>query len=312
MSKLTLGTRGSALALWQADWVTDALARERPGVTIERRIIKTEGDIHQDVPIGPGDVGVFVRRIESALLDGEIDFAVHSLKDLPTEQPDELTLAAIPKRHDPRDALLTVDGKVFAELPQGARIGTSSLRRRTQLLHARPDLEILPLRGNVDTRVRKLREGAFDALVLAVAGVERLGISEVKFHPLDCTLCVPAVGQGALGIEIRRSDETARDAVSVLDDGVTHIAVDAERAFLRELGGGCMAPATAYAVLEGDGIVLEAMVGSLDGGRVLNDREEGSASDGVAIGERLARRLLAAGADALLREARENGGSSAG
>lgn len=309
MSKLVLGTRGSALALWQANWVTATLAREYPQLIVERRIIKTEGDIHQDVPIASGDVGIFVRRIETALLEGEIDFAVHSLKDLPTEQPAPLTVAAIPVRHDPRDALLTVDGKTFGELRSGARIGTSSLRRRTQLLHARPDLEILPMRGNVDTRIRKLREGNFDALVLAVAGVERLGIREVQMQPLDASLCLPAVGQGALGIEIRREDAAAREVISVLDDPTTHTAVDVERAYLRELGGGCMAPATAYARVEGNRIVIDARVGSVDGRQLLIDRDEGAVGEACAIGRRLAQRMLAAGARELLLEARRNDGS---
>jgi hydroxymethylbilane synthase len=303
---MVLGTRGSALALWQARHVAARLRDAHRDLEIVERIIKTEGDIQQHAPLGMGDRGVFVRRIERALEAGEIDLAVHSLKDLPTTQPDGLAVAAVPQRHDPRDALLTVDGREFFELPEGTVMATGSFRRRTQLLHARPELATVPVRGNVDTRVRKLKAGEYGALVLALAGVQRLGLDEVPVRPIPTETCLPAVGQGALGIEIRTDDAAARQVVAVLDDVESHRAVDAERAFLRTLGGGCLAPATGYARVEGARLRIDAAVGDPDGKRLLKDSDGGEAADAEAIGSRLALRMLEAGAGRLLEEARES------
>jgi hydroxymethylbilane synthase len=302
--RLVLGTRGSALALWQARHVAARLREAHVGLEIEERIITTEGDLQQHAPLGPQDRGVFVRRIEQAMLEGEIDLAVHSLKDLPTTQPDALIIAAVPQRHDPRDALISPDGLEFDQLAAGTKIGTGSFRRRTQLLNARPDLLTLPVRGNVDTRVRKLAEGQFDAIVLALAGLQRLGIDRLPFRPIDTTVCLPAVGQGALAIETRDDDHEALERVAVLDHPPSHRAVRAERAFLKRLGGGCLAPATGFATWVGEALHVEAVVGDADGQRLIRDRETGAAQDGVALGQRLAERMLSNGAGELLEQAR--------
>ena len=303
--RLILGTRGSALALWQARHVAAELRRRHPDLEVLERIIKTEGDLQQSVPLGGSDVGVFVRRIEQELLAGSIDLAVHSLKDLPTAQPDGLTVAAVPRRHDPRDALLSAEGHAFEDLPAGTLLGTGSPRRRAQLLHARPELRTAPVRGNVDTRIKKLERGEFGAIVLAVAGLERLGLASVPYRPIDPALCLPAVGQGALALETRADDGPAREIVSVLDDADSHRAADAERAFLHALGGDCLAPATGYATLDGGTLVLRAAVGDADGVKLMRDQERGPASDAEALGRRLAERMARAGATGLLEASRE-------
>ncbi len=308
MKRLVLGTRGSALALWQAHWVAEALQREHEGLEVALEIIQSDGDLNQDVPIGAEDVGVFVRRIERALLDDRIDLAVHSLKDLPTDQPAQLTLAALPVRHDPRDALLTRDGATLDALSPGAKVGTSSPRRRTQLLHARPDLQIVPMRGNVDTRLRRLAEGDFDAVVLALAGVERLGLHEVPRTPIDPEVCLPAVGQGALAVQVRADDSETRRCVAALDDPHVRRQVVAERSFLRALGGGCLAPATAHATFDaGEGAgagLLRGLVGDLDGKRLLQAHVAIPDGGEEAAGRELAEILIGSGADRLLEEAR--------
>jgi hydroxymethylbilane synthase len=306
VARIVLGTRGSALALWQARHVAQRLRERHPNLAIEERIIRTEGDIQQQAPLGVSDVGVFVRRIEEALLAGKVDLAVHSLKDLPTTQPEGLRITAVPERHDPRDVLLSDEGWTLERLPRGARLGTGSFRRRTQLLHARPDLEVLPVRGNVDTRIRKLRSGEFDAMVLALAGVQRLGISEVALEPIDTDICLPAVGQGALALETRETDQATSGLVQVLDHAPSHNEVEAERAFLRRLGGGCLAPATGFARVQDGGLQLRAAVGDPDGKTLLRDEESGSVADASAIGERLAQRMLDAGAGELLQQARQD------
>jgi hydroxymethylbilane synthase len=306
MRKVILGTRGSALALWQARHVAARLRERHPDLVIEERIIRTEGDIQQHAPLGMGDRGVFVRRIEEALLAGEIDLAVHSLKDLPTVQPESLLIAAVPRRHDPRDALLTEGAQEFDSLPAGTVLATGSFRRRAQLLHARPDLKTIPVRGNVDTRVRKLLDGEFGALVLALAGIERLAMNKVPARPIDPGLCLPAVGQGALALETREEDEQLKAWVAVLDHPASHRAVVAERSFLRELGGGCLAPATAYARTDGGRLRIDAVVGDADGVELMRDGSEGPASDGEEMGRALAARMLEGGAGELLAKARES------
>lgn len=305
MRTIVLGTRGSALALWQARHVAERLRERQPALRIEERVIRTEGDIQQQAPLSAGDRGVFVRRIEQALLAREIDLAVHSLKDLPTRQPAGLIVAAVPRRHDPRDALLSVAGLEFAELPPRSVLGTGSFRRRAQLLHARPDLRTVPVRGNVDTRVRRLREGRFEALVLALAGIERLDIRSVPARPIDPAICLPAVGQGALAVETREDDAELRERVAVLEHPDSRRAVEAERAFLSRLGGGCLAPATAHARLEQGQLRIDAVVGDPDGAELLRDSERGAPGEGPQLGERLAARMLDAGAGALLALSRE-------
>jgi len=305
MADLVLGTRGSPLALWQARHVSGRLEESCPGSKVELRVIKTEGDIQQTLPLQSSDVGVFVRRIEQCLASGEIDLAVHSLKDLPTTQPEGLTLAAVLTRHDPRDALLSVEGFTVQDLPPGATIATCSPRRQAQLRACRPDVAFVPLRGNVDSRVAKLRNGEFSALVLAVAGVERLGIDSVQIRPIEPEICLPAVGQGAVVVETRSDDARTRGLVATLDDEATHTAVRAERAFLRRLGGGCMAPATAHARIEGRQLVLASWVGSLDASRVLVEAESGPHAQAQTLGEAMADRMLQAGAGEVLTAARQ-------
>jgi hydroxymethylbilane synthase len=307
--KLVLGTRGSALALWQARHIAARLRETHPGLEVEERIIRTEGDEQQHSPLGVGDRGVFVRRIEQALLAGEIDLAVHSLKDLPTVQPDGLVLAAVPRRHDPRDVLITADGKSFEELAPGAVLGTGSFRRRCQLLAARPDLKTEPVRGNVDTRVDKLLRGDVDAMVLALAGLERLGIDRAPYRAIAVETCLPAVGQGALAVETRRDDGRAVEVVSALDDAEARAEVVAERAFLRRLGGGCLAPATGFARVGDGGLHLRAVVGDPDGTQLLRDEERGGADAADALGVALAERMIAAGAERILAAAREDSGA---
>jgi len=304
--ELRIGTRGSKLALWQADHVARALESAHPGLTVEQIVLKTEGDALQATPEKrlPSDQGIFVRRIQRALQENEVDLAVHSLKDLPTDSPDGLVLAAILPRHDPRDALVTPKRSTLAQLPRGARVGTGSFRRRTQIMHVRGDLVLQPIRGNVDSRIAKMLAGEVDALVLALAGLQRLGIDSVSIEPLDPQVCLPAVGQGALALETREDDERCRTLIRVLDDAVTHTAVTAERSFLRRLGGGCLAPATAYATVDGETLSLEAMVGSPDGVAIIGERERGSIGAAEMIGARLAERLFTAGADEMLERAR--------
>lgn len=306
-SKLRLGTRGSPLALWQSRHVAALLAKAWEGIEVELVVIKTEGDLSQrsGVPLTTGDgKGLFVREIEEALSDGRIDLAVHSLKDLPTEQPRGLAVTAILERADPRDALFTTEGLSLEDLPRGTVVATGSPRRRCQILHVRSDLGMTLVRGNVDTRLRKLREGRFGAMVLAAAGVTRLGIASTPWVPIPLEISLPAPGQGAIAVETRADDAATIAALAALDHAETHAAVGAERSFLAGLGGGCLAPAAAFAKVEGVRLSLEAMVGDPDGSRRIRDAIEGEASGAAGLGAELARRLVSRGADAILRDAR--------
>jgi hydroxymethylbilane synthase len=287
-----LGTRGSPLARWQAEHVAERLGRAWPGLVVDIVVIKTEGDRSTDMlrPASFGK-GIFVKEIEDALLRGTIDLAVHSLKDLPTETPPGLELAAIPERHDARDALVCRSARRVEDLPNGALVATGSPRRRCQLLHARKDLRFVPVRGNVDTRLRKLDDGEFDALVLAVAGIERLGLTDAPYAPIPFSLCLPAPGQGALAIETRADDAATRGRVTSLGHPATARCVAAERGFLAALGAGCLAPAGALATIAGNTLVLDAMVGTSDGTAQRRARSEGAVGDAEALGEALARRL---------------------
>ncbi|MCP3982374.1 MAG: hydroxymethylbilane synthase [bacterium] len=309
MRPLILGTRGSALALWQAGHVAERLRAAHPGLELTQRVVQTEGDRETTRQFGPGDRGVFVRDIERRLMAKEIDLAVHSLKDLPTRQPDELLLGAIPLRHDARDVLLSSGGWSLDELPQGSVVATGSPRRRAQILHRRPDLDTVPVRGNVDTRVRKLSEGGFDALMLALAGIERLGIARVPARPIPLEDCIPAVGQGALAIEVRADDDEVLALVGALDHTPSRVAVAAERAFLRRLGGGCLAPAAAHARVAGERVELHAAVGDGDGKELLVDRASGAADDAQRLGSEVAERMIRSGAERLLGGARDDGGA---
>jgi hydroxymethylbilane synthase len=300
---LVLGTRGSRLAIWQAEWVQARLREIAPDVTVTLQRIKTSGDKMLDVPLATiGGKGLFVKEIEEALLQGTIDLAVHSMKDMPTALPAGLEIVCVPEREDPRDALVSRGGMPLAQLPQGARVGTSSLRRQAQLLHRRPDLKIEMLRGNLDTRLRKLRDGEFDAIVLAAAGLRRLGWAEQVTEYLPPDVSLPAIGQGALGIEGRADDTAVRGILSRLDHPPTRTAVVAERALLERLEGGCQVPIAAHATLTEERLRLEGLVASLDGRRFVRDTVEGPAADARAIGLRLGEQLLRRGGEAILKE----------
>ena len=301
-----LGSRGSPLARWQAGHVAEKLRGAWPGLVVDVVIIRTEGDQRAEMPQpAPFGKGIFVKEIEDALLQGKIDLAVHSLKDLPTETPAGLALAATPKRHDARDALICRSARRVVDLPPNALVATGSPRRRCQLLEARHDLRFTELRGNVDTRLRKLDEGQFDALILAVSGIERLGLTDAPYAPIPFSLCLPAPGQGALAIEIRADDASARRHVAPLNDEETARCVAAERAFLAALNAGCLAPAGALATIAGETLALDAMVGFPDGSGRKRDRAEGAAGEAEALGAALARRLLEAGGDAIVRAVRD-------
>ena len=290
---LVIASRGSQLALWQARWVQQQLASLGHSSRIE--IVKTTGDKIVDVPLAQvGVKGLFTKEIEEALLEGRADLAVHSLKDLPTELPAGLVLAAIPEREDPRDALV---GKRLADLPGGAKLGTSSLRRAAQLRKVRPDLRVEPVRGNLDTRLRKLDDHRYDAIVLAAAGLKRLGWEARIAEILSPEIVCPAVGQGALAIETR---EPGLQACQPLNHPPTQWAVTAERALLGALGGGCQVPIGAYATVAGDRLSLQAVVISPDGVDLVRDRSEGPVADALRIGRELGEALLAAGADRIL------------
>jgi hydroxymethylbilane synthase len=301
-SRLVIGTRGSVLARWQAEWVKGRLQAAHPGLEVSLTIIKTTGDKILDVPLAKvGGKGLFVKEIEEALLDGAVDLAVHSMKDVPTALPDALHVAAVPRREDPYDALISRDAVPLATLPTGATIGTSSLRRQAQLLAHRPDLTIVSLRGNLDTRLRKVTDGAMDAIVLAAAGLRRLGWADRITELLPPAVCLPAIGQGALGIECRREDARVNALALALDDPDTRACVDAERAFLTRLEGGCQVPIAAHATLDGDRLTLDGLIADVRGDRVLRESIAGARGDGPKLGRELAERLLARGGDAILR-----------
>jgi hydroxymethylbilane synthase len=303
MDELRIGTRGSALALYQANWVREQLGLAHPRLSVTLVTIKTTGDRIQDAPLAQiGGKGLFVKEIEEALIDRRVDLAVHSIKDVPTDFPEGLHLAAITRREDPRDVFISKDGTSLADLPRGARIGTSSLRRQAQLLHLRPDFEMVPLRGNLDTRLRKLETLDLNGIVLAFAGVKRLGLSERITEILPAELSLPAIGQGALGIETRRGDPAVEETVRFLNDPVSAIAVSGERAFLRRLEGGCQVPIAAYGEVHGDRLRLEGLVGAVDGKRLIRNRIEGPASEAERLGIELAETLLRSGAEEILRQ----------
>lgn len=302
--KIRIGTRGSQLALWQANWVKSQIEKHHPGIEVEITIISTKGDRVLDVSLpklGEQGKGLFTKELEDAIFDHRIDLAVHSLKDLPTELPRGLGIGAICEREDVRDALVARHPiKSVGELPEHAVIGTSSLRRQAQLCRARPDLVIEPVRGNVDTRLRKLDEGSFDAIVLAAAGLHRLGHANRITEHLSEDFMLPAVGQGALAIETRADDPAINVIVNSLDHEATRLACRAERAFLKGLGGGCLVPIAAHATIKDGTMVLAGLVASPDGSEALRDRQIGPSSDAGAIGQRLADELLSRGADRIL------------
>ncbi|MBI5956708.1 MAG: hydroxymethylbilane synthase [Chloroflexi bacterium] len=292
MTTIVIGTRGSALARGQTYWVAARLMELVPGLEVIIRTIKTSGDALLDVPLAKiGDKGLFTREIESALLAGQIDVAVHSLKDLPTELSAGLIIGAVTEREDVRDALVSRLGCDLDGLPPGARVGTSSLRRAAQLLAYRPDLQILNIRGNVDTRLRKAATEEYDAVVLAVAGLRRLGLEAQITEYLPLEIMLPAVGQGALAVEARQEEAETQHLVALLDHAPTRAATTAERVFLRALGGGCRVPIAAYGEVAGDTLRLRGLVASEDGRRVVRGEVIGLVGQAGVVGERLARQL---------------------
>lgn len=306
-NRIVIGTRGSKLALWQAEFVQRELMKACPGVEVVLEKIKTTGDMILDVPLAKvGGKGLFVKEIEEAMLRGDIDLAVHSMKDVPTALPDELHLRCMAKREDPRDAFLSRDYKKFRDLPDGATVGTSSLRRQCQLMAVRPDIKIEQLRGNLDTRIRKMEEGLFDAVILAAAGIRRMGWGGKIKEYIDEKVCVPAIGQGAIGIECRKDDEFINRVLGVLQDQDTWDCVVAERALLRRLEGGCQVPIAAHArIVPGDGsgrLVMVGLVGSISGDRIIKDAVESGVNEGEKAGTDLAERLLSKGAGEILKE----------
>jgi hydroxymethylbilane synthase len=299
---LVIATRKSRLALWQAEHVAAELRSAHPGLRVDLLPMSTKGDRILDRSLAAiGGKGLFIKELEAALEDGRAHLAVHSMKDVPGDLPAGMILAAMLPRADPRDALITRDARGLDGLPRGARLGTSSLRRRAQLLASRPDLDITALRGNVETRLKRLDDGDLDAIVLAAAGLTRLGLESRIGALLDPSVSLPAVGQGIIGIECRTDDAAAREAVQALNDSAAHVACTAERAFARRLGGSCQSPIAAFAEIEaGDRLTLRGLVAEPDGSRLIRDSLAGSSAQAQELGDRLAERVLAAGAGELL------------
>jgi hydroxymethylbilane synthase len=300
---IKIGTRGSRLALWQAEWVKSRLEASCPERVVELVIIKTKGDKILDVPLAKvGGKGLFVKEIEDCLLDGRVDLAVHSMKDMPAEIPAGLCIGPIPEREDPRDVLISRGEKLFAGLTAGARIGTSSLRRAAQLKHWRQDITIVPLRGNLDTRLKKLHSETenLDAIILAAAGVKRLGLEDRISEYLEADIMLPAVAQGALCIEMRDNDAQIASAVECLDHPDTRTVVMGERAFLNRLGGSCQVPIAGFGVISNDVFSLSGLVAGLEGSPVIRNSISGSLSTAVESGIALAEDLISRGADKIL------------
>ncbi|MDH3781724.1 MAG: hydroxymethylbilane synthase [Desulfobulbales bacterium] len=300
---IKIGTRGSLLATTQSTWVKNQIEAKHPGVSVELEIIVTKGDKILDVPLAMvGGKGLFVKEIEEALLRKDVDLAVHSMKDVPSELPEELHLGIIPLRENPHDAFISARYITLEDLPQGATVGTSSLRRRAQLAALRPDLKIVDLRGNLDTRLRKLDEGQFQAIILAAAGLNRLGLSSRATGYFTAKEMLPAVGQGALGIELRKDDAELLAGLAFLNDAKTTVAVAAERAFLYRLEGGCQVPIGAFAEVHNGQVELTGLVASIDGKEVLKDSIAGPSEEAKELGTQLANKLLEKGGREILAE----------
>jgi len=298
---LKIGTRGSRLALWQANWVKTALEAEDPSLSIELVIIRTKGDKILDVPLAKvGGKGLFVKEIEESLLNENIDLAVHSMKDMPAQIPQGLCIAAIPQREDPKDVLISKDNRRFSELPAGAIVGTGSLRRKAQLLFARPDLVVAPLRGNIDTRLKKLETENLDAIILAAAGVKRMGFENKATEYLDENIMLPAVGQGALCIEIRQNDPLVGPVVAGLEDSKTRAVIRGERAFSERLEGGCQVPIAAHGTIHNNLFTLSGLVASVDGKTLYKHAMQGPENESATIGLELAERLISMGAKTII------------
>lgn len=306
--RLIIGSRGSELALWQANFIKKKLERKNKNLRVEIKIINTKGDKILDVALSKiGDKGLFTKELENELLNGSIDIAVHSLKDLQTSIPKGLKLAAVTKRHPVEDILIAKKkGTKIKNLPLGAIVATGSLRRRSQLLHLRPDIQVVELRGNVPTRIKKFKESNWDGIILARAGVERLKLNKHISSIIGKKEMLPAVGQGALGIEIREGNELAENAIQKIHHEKTYMAVRAERSLLKALEGGCQVPIGAFAQVKPNGLFLEAVVGSIDGSITFRKKLRGSKQNPEKLGEALAKDLLKAGADVVLKEIYKN------
>ncbi|MDM1755390.1 hydroxymethylbilane synthase [Acinetobacter towneri] len=302
MKTLKIATRQSPLALWQAEHISARLEAMHADLTVELVTFVTQGDKILDTPLAKiGGKGLFVKELEAALMDGRADLAVHSMKDVPMALPEGLSLAVICEREDPFDAFVSNHYASFADLPQGAKVGTSSLRRKCQILKARPDLEIIDLRGNVGTRLSKLDDGQYDAIILASAGLRRLGLAERIRHTIQPDVSLPAVGQGALGLECRSQDQAVLDLILPLMHAETNVCVRAERAFNAYLEGGCQVPIAGYATLQNGQLQIEGRVGSVDGRTILKAVQHGAPEQAEMLGEELAKALLAQGAGELLK-----------
>ncbi len=302
MKTLKIATRQSPLALWQAEHIRARLEALHADLTVELVTFVTQGDKILDTPLAKiGGKGLFVKELEAALMDGRADLAVHSMKDVPMALPEGLSLAVICEREDPLDAFVSNHYAHFSDLPQGAKVGTSSLRRKCQILKARPDLEIIDLRGNVGTRLSKLDDGQYDAIILASAGLKRLGLAERIRHTIQPDVSLPAVGQGALGLECRSQDQAVLDLILPLMHAETNVCVRAERAFNAYLEGGCQVPIAGYATLQNGQLQIEGRVGSVDGQTILKAVQFGAPEQAEMLGEELAKALLAQGAGELLK-----------
>ena len=301
--KIRIGSRGSPLALWQANWIKDQLEPQNPDIAVEIVIIKTSGDKIQDIPLAKvGGKGLFVKEIEEALLKKDVDFAVHSMKDMPIKFPFALCIASVTKRENPFDALISRNNIKLNDLPKGAKIGTGSLRRASQLLHYRPDLNLIPLRGNVETRIKKLETEGLDAIILATAGLIRLGWGDKISEIISPEILLPAMGQGAVGIEARKHDVDNQILLADMDDENTHLALDAERAVVTKLEGGCNVPIGAFATIEGNEMTLRGLVASLDGKTLYKKELKGDKVNAVALGNEMGNALLDMGGDKIMHE----------
>jgi len=309
-SIITIGTRGSELALWQANWVKSSLLKRYSSLQVELLIIKTKGDKILDVPLAKvGGKGLFVKEIEEALLNNTIDLAVHSMKDMPADIPEGLCICAVPEREVPNDVLISHKKLTLSGLPEGAKIGTSSLRRSSQILNYRPDIQILPLRGNLNTRIKKLESENLDAIVLAAAGMKRLGLENKISEYIDLETLLPAVGQGALCIETRQEDPDTHEIVSQLDHEKTSTVTKSERAFLHRLEGGCQVPMAAYGTIKRSELTLTGMVAEIDGKRIIKKTTKGPVEQAEQIGIELAELLINLGANEILERLNQESGN---
>ena len=301
--KVSIGSRGSPLALWQANWVKDLLLKQHSDLKVDIQIIKTSGDKIQDVPLAKiGGKGLFVKEIEESLLKRNVDFAVHSMKDMPINFPINLCIACVAKRENPFDALISRNGIKLEDLPKGAKIGTGSLRRISQLLNYRPDFELIPLRGNLETRLKKLDTEGLDAIILAAAGLIRLGWDNRITEIISPDILLPAMGQGAVGIETRKNDVENQILLADIDDENTHYALDAERALVSQLDGGCNVPIGAFATLDADQITLKGLVASLDGKTLYKKEMTDIKTNAIAMGRKMGDELIGMGADRIMQE----------